>query len=232
LKLNLCIIPARGGSKRIPRKNIRDFGGQPMISWSIKAALESKCFDHIVVSTDDSEIAELSKLHGAEVPFIRPASLSDDYVATRPVINHAITEISKIHSRPTYVCCLYPTAPFVRSSDLSDALDILLNNQFDFVSTASSYSVPIQWAFSISEKNSLKRLYPEHRLTRSQDLPNYFFDAGQFYWGRTECFLNNQDPLGDNCSVLQLPKHLVHDIDTPEDLELAELIFLALQRFL
>ena len=224
-----AIIPARGGSKRIPRKNIRDFCGKPMIAWSIEAAKASGCFDRVVVSTDDEEIAQVAQEWGAEVPFMRPAELANDYAATRPVVNHAIGEITRLFGAPDAVCCLYPTAPFVTIEDLRRGLEMLEEGKADFVFTAATFAYPIQRAFRRTEKGSLERIYPEHRNTRSQDLEETFHDAGQFYWGRTDAFLAEIDTVSEKSRVLLLPRYRVHDIDTEEDWQRAELIFQALK---
>ena len=225
--MRLCVIPARGGSKRIPRKNIREFCGKPMISWSIDAALQSGCFDRIVVSTDDVEIAEVAVACGAEVPFMRPTDLSNDYVATRPVVNHTIMEISRSYRMPTVVCCLYATAPFVTVSHLRDALDKLISEKLDFVFSAATFSYPIQRAFRVLPGGGLERCYPQHRNTRSQDLEEIYHDAGQFYWGRCKAFLDEVDTVSENSRAFLLPRYRVHDIDTEEDWKRAETIFSA-----
>ena len=186
----LCVIPARGGSKRIPRKNIRDFCGKPAIAWPIEAARQSGCFDRIVVSTDDEEIAQVAGDWGAEVPFMRPPELSDDLTATRPVVNHAIRQIENDSGRPDYVCCLYATAVFVHSEDLQSALEMVAQPGVDFAFSVTSFPYPIQRALRITQENRVEMFHPEYRLSRSQDLENAYHDAGQFYWGRNEAWLN------------------------------------------
>lgn len=227
--MKLCIIPARGGSKRIPNKNIREFHGKPLIAWSIKAATDSGCFDHIVVSTDSDRVAEIAIRHGAEVPFKRPENLADDFTPTRPVINHAIEEITKRYELPTHVCCLYPTAPFVTSNDLIFALNQLEKNKLDFVFSCTSYAYPIQRAFRILSTGSPVRLYPKHRNTRSQDLEEIYHDAGQFYWGHSEAFLSGKDSISENSLAYIMPRYRVLDIDTQEDWNFATAMFTALQ---
>jgi pseudaminic acid cytidylyltransferase len=227
--MNAAIIPARGGSKRVPRKNIRDFCGKPMIAWSISAALESGCFDHVIVSTDDVEIAEVAKEWGADVPFMRPRRLADDHTATRPVVNHAIREIAAHHGMPELVCCLYATAPFVRASDLEQGLITLATSGADFAFTVSSFGYPIQRALRITRDGRIAMLHPENRAARAQDLEATYHDAGQFYWGRTQAFLDDM-PMFSQASVpILLPRYRVQDIDTPEDWRHAELLFEALQ---
>ena len=224
----IAIIPARGGSKRVPHKNIRDFCGKPMIAWSIEAAKSSSCFDRVIVSTDDLEIAEIARQWGAEVPFMRPAELATDHAATRPVINHAIVEVTRLFGAPDAICCLYPTAPFVTVEDLRNGLRILEEEKADFVFSAATFAYPIQRAFRRTEVGGLERIQPEHRHTRSQDLEEAFHDAGQFYWGLRQAFLDNRDMVADQSRALVLPRFRVHDIDTPEDWIRAETVFSAL----
>ncbi|MCG5495988.1 pseudaminic acid cytidylyltransferase [Ectothiorhodospira variabilis] len=226
--MNLAIIPARGGSKRIPRKNIKPFCGKPMIAWSIEAATASGCFDRIIVSTDDPEIADTARQWGAEVPFVRPAELADDHTATRPVVNHAIMETSQRDGMPSWVCCLYPTAPFVTATDLREALRQLKESQADFVFSAATFAYPIQRAFTIRTDGGLERCYPQYRNTRSQDLEEAYHDAGQFYWGRCQAFLEGKDSVSQNSRAFILPRYRVQDIDTEEDWSRAELMFSAL----
>lgn len=215
--MRLAIIPARGGSKRIPRKNIKMFAGRHMIAWSIKAALESDCFDRIIVSTDDQKIADVAVENGAEVPFLRPAELSGDHVATVPVINHAIKWQSDHGPTPTQVCCLYATAPFVRAPDLRAALNLLNFENCDFVFAATNFAFPIQRAFRITTTRRAELLNPEMYLARSQDLEEVYHDAGQFYWGSTNAWLEERPFFESDSVPFILPRHRVQDIDTPED---------------
>lgn len=226
--MNLCVIPARGGSKRIPRKNIKEFCGKPMIAWSIEAAKDSDCFDRIIISTDDEEIAEVARSYGAEVPFMRPAELADDHTATRPVVNHAISETTQLFGAPTAVCCLYPTAPFITVEDLRCGLTMLADVSTDFVFTAATFAYPIQRAFRLTATGGLERLQPEHRNTRSQDLEEAYHDAGQFYWGSRQAFQDEIDTVSEKSRVVLLPRFRVHDIDTEEDWVRAETVFAAL----
>ena len=175
--MRLAIIPARGGSKRIPRKNIKVFAGLPIIAWSIKAAMESQCFDRIIVSTDDMEIAELAKAYGAEVPFIRPVELSDDQTATIPVIAHAVDWQSQHGPAATEVCCIYATAPFVQASDLQNGLQVLRRSGADYAISVTSYAFPIQRAIRITPDQRVEMFQPEHFSTRSQDLDEAWHDA-------------------------------------------------------
>ena len=179
--MKLAIIPARGGSKRIPRKNIRIFCGKPMIAWSIEAAQASGCFDHIIVSTDDDEIAEVARASGAEVPFIRPPELSDDHIGTTPVIAHAIDWINRNAGIADFACCLYATAPFVQAGDLRRGFDVLQQSGADYAFSVTSYAFPIQRAIRITSDHRVEMFNREHFNTRSQDLEEAFHDAGQFY---------------------------------------------------
>lgn len=227
--MNVAVIPARGGSKRIPRKNVRDFCGRPMLAWSITAALESSCFDHVVVSTDDADIALVAKEWGAEVPFSRPVELADDFAATRPVVNHAIREIGATHGLPDFVCCLYATAPFVRASDLKRGLELLMTSGCDFAFTVTSYPHPIQRAMRITPDARVAMLHPEYRDTRSQDLETTYHDAGQFYWGRAQAFLDDALIFSQVSAPIVLARYRAVDIDTLEDWQQAELVFRALR---
>jgi N-acylneuraminate cytidylyltransferase len=226
---SVAIIPARGGSKRIPRKNVKDFCGKPMIAWSIEAAKASGLFAHIIVSTDDAEIAEVAKTWGAEVPFARPKELSDDYTATRPVVNHAIRQIEAIHGLPDLVCCLYATAPFIQVTDLKRGLDILNVTGCEFSFTVTSFPYPIQRALKITADGRIAMFHPEHLGNRSQDLEEAFHDAGQFYWGCTQAFLDEVPTFTQASVPIILPRYRVQDIDTPEDWLHAEILFRALQ---
>jgi len=229
--MRLCVIPARGGSKRIPRKNIRDFCGKPMIAWSIDAAIESECFDRIIVSTDDEEIAFAAKQYGAEVPFMRPAQLADDHTGTTAVISHAI-EWQNSHGELTdKVCCLYATAPFVQAADLQKGLDILESSEAEYAFSVTSYAFPIQRAIRITENQRVAMFQPEHFNTRSQDLEEAWHDAGQFYWGRAVAWLGNKPIFNGDAAPVFLPRQRVQDIDTPEDWEQAEPMFKLLNGF-
>ncbi|ATB64107.1 pseudaminic acid cytidylyltransferase [Pseudomonas mosselii] len=227
--MNVAIIPARGGSKRIPRKNIKVFCGKPMIAYSIEAALASGCFEKVVVSTDDSEIAALAREYGASVPFLRPGALSDDYTGTVPVIRHAIEQLSAEGKVPVYVCCIYATAPFVNAADIKRGLALMADAAVDYAFSVASYPFPIQRAVRVTAQNRIEMFQPEHLGTRSQDLEEAFHDAGQFYWGRTSAWLEGR-PIFGPCSVpVVMPRHRVQDIDTLEDWIRAEWLFKAMQ---
>jgi len=226
--MSICIIPARGGSKRIPRKNIREFYGKPIIAWSIEAAKKSKLFNRVVVSTDDLEIAEVAKLYGAEVPFIRSPELADDFTGTIPVVADAIRRLHSLGHNDSEICCLYPTAPFIIISDLRDGYERLKSGNWSFVFSATTYSFPIFRSFQEKEDGSLKMLFPEHFNTRSQDLVESLHDAGQFYWGTAEAWLKETVIFGTKSSIVELPRWRVQDIDCEEDWLFAEQMFIGL----
>ena len=226
--MNLAIIPARGGSKRIPRKNIKPFCGKPMITWSIEAAKASGCFDRIIVSTDDEEIADVARQWGAEVPFMRPTELADDNTATRPVVNHAIREAERLWGNIEYVCCIYATAPFIQVHDLKQGFNRLLETGADFAFSVTSFPYPIQRALKRTAEGGVEMFYPQYHLSRSQDLEPAYHDAGQFYWGRSATFLSGKDMYSPTALPILLPHHRVQDIDTLEDWQRAELLMGAL----
>lgn len=226
--MKIAVIPARGGSKRIPRKNIKPFWGKPMIAWSIDAARDSGCFDRIIVSTDDAEIADVAKAHGAEVPFMRPADLSDDHATTVPVIAHATAWCRDHGDDVTDVCCLYATAPFLRPEDLQSGLAQLQASDVQYVFSATDFGFPIQRALYQTETGRVAMLQPEHMNTRSQDLQETYHDAGQFYWGRAQAWLDQVPLMGADAQIIHLPRYRVQDIDTPDDWRRAELLFQAL----
>jgi pseudaminic acid cytidylyltransferase len=223
--MRIAVIPARGGSKRIPRKNIRPFGGQPIIAWSISAAQQSGCFDRIVVSTDDDEIAQVARFHGAQVPFMRPSEISNDHAATIPVIAHAIAWQNANGEQVSDACCIYPTAPFVQAQDLQKGLMILQENDADYVMTVTSFAFPIQRALRITPEKRVQMFQPQHACTRSQDLEESWHDAGQFYWGKASSWLENKPIFSSNSSPLILSRERVQDIDTSEDWKVAEMKF-------
>jgi len=221
----LCVIPARGGSKRIPRKNIRDFCGKPMIAWSIETAIKSECFDRIIVSTDDEEIASVAKEYGAEIPFMRPAQLADDYTGTTAVIAHAIEWQNSHEEAADTVCCLYATAPFVQATDLQKGFDILKSSGAEYAFSVTSYAFPIQRAIRITQNQRVEMFQPENFDTRSQDLEEAWHDAGQFYWGSAAAWLANKPIFSSDAVPVLLPRHRVQDIDASEDWERAALMF-------
>ncbi|MFH6564786.1 pseudaminic acid cytidylyltransferase [Pseudomonas kulmbachensis] len=225
----IAIIPARGGSKRIPRKNIKLFCEKPMIAWSIEAALQSGCFDQVIVSTDDEEIADVARRYGATVPFMRPTELSDDHTGTIPVIRHAIEWVNAQGQSVEQACCLYATAPFVSPDDIRRGLDTLLDTGSDFAFSVTSYAFPIQRAIRLNAEGRVEMFNPEHFNTRSQDLEEAFHDAGQFYWGKADAWLQGRMIFSPASVPVALPRHRVQDIDTPEDWVRAEWLFKAMQ---
>lgn len=227
--MRLAVIPARGGSKRIPRKNIKAFGGLPMIAWSIRAAIQSQCFDRIIVSTDDADIAATAQAHGAEAPFVRPSNLSDDHTGTTPVIAHAINWQNHHGAMATEVCCIYATAPFVQATDLQRGLQVLQATGADYAFSVTSYPFPIQRAIRITPDQRVEMFQAEHFNTRSQDLEEAWHDAGQFYWGQAQAWLAGRPLFNQDASPVPLPRYRVQDIDTPEDWERAEWMFQAMQ---
>ena len=227
--MNIAVIPARGGSKRIPRKNIKLFCGKPMIAWSIEAAVESGCFDRVIVTTDDAEIAAVAKEWGADVPFMRPPELSDDFAGTIPVIAHAVDWLEAQNLQPKAVCCLYATAPFVQADDLRRGLEILREQAVDYAFSMTSYAFPIQRAIKLTENGRVSMFYPEHFNSRSQDLDESYHDAGQFYWGTVDAWRQHKSIFSEEAAPVLLPRHRVQDIDTPEDWVRAEWMFKTLR---
>lgn len=227
--MRLAVIPARGGSKRIPRKNVKEFCGKPMLGWSIDAAIASGCFDEVVVSTDDPQIADVARAFGASIPFMRPADLSDDHTGTIPVVRHATQWFCNEGKAPESVCCLYATAPFVRPADLRRGLELLDTTGSDYAFSVTSYAFPIQRALRLTSGNRVQMFNPEHFTTRSQDLEEAFHDAGQFYWGTAQAWLEGRTIFTPASTPVMLPRHRVQDIDTLEDWERAEWLFKAMQ---
>ena len=222
--MNIAIIPARGGSKRIPRKNIKEFCGKPMIAWSIEAAQESGLFDRIIVSTDDAEIAEVAKQWGAEVPFMRPEALSNDHAGTTPVIAHATQWALDQSMNVEAVCCIYATAPFVQVCDLKQGWQALTSGDWDYAFTVTDFAAPIFRAFKQSDEGGIEMFFPEYFATRSQDLPVALHDAGQFYWGRPAAWLEGKRLFDQRSMPIVIPRWRVQDIDTPDDWERAEMM--------
>lgn len=220
----IAIIPARGGSKRIPRKNIKPFRGKPMIAWSIEAARASGLFERIIVSTDDTEIADVAWQWGAEVPFMRPTELSDDHTGTAPVIANTIDWMNRNAGPVDIACCIYATAPFLQPQDLCRGLKLLQSSGADYAFSVTSYAFPIQRAIRITADQRIEMFNPEHFSTRSQDLEEAFHDAGQFYWGRAAAWLTGKPVFTHDAVPIVLPRHRVQDIDTEEDWCRAEIM--------
>ncbi len=243
--MKIAIIPARGGSKRIPGKNVKHFCGQAIINYSVDCALRSKLFDRIIVSTDCPEVAKVASAAGAEVPFMRPADLSDDFTPTVPVIRHTIEWVNQHYEKISHACCLYATAAFVQTKDLAQGLSILESDpRMEYAFSVTSFPFPIYRALKISSRKDgesdshpsdtkqaatpVEMVWPEHELSRSQDLPETFHDAGQFYWGTAQAWLTKDRIFSAKSAGVLLPRHRVQDIDTLEDWRRAEAMYLAL----
>lgn len=220
----IAIIPARGGSKRIPRKNIKKFNGKPMISWSITKARESGLFKHIIVTTDDEEIATIAQEFGAQTPFIRPSELANDSAPTQPVISHAILSCANIGMIDDYICCIYPCAPFLSKKDLTNGLATLKENKEKFVYPVAEYTHPAQRAMLRSNNGEISFLHPENELVRTQDLPKTYHDTGQFYWGTSSSWQSDKKMHANGIGIIVNQSSLI-DIDTPDDWKRAELLY-------
>ncbi len=222
--LNVAVIPARGGSKRIPKKNIKLFCGKPMIAWSITAARQSGLFSRILVSTDDPEIADIAKAWGAEVPFIRPAALANDTAATQPVIAHALQWCKTQDLAPQHVCCIYPCAPLLEPRDLIAGLALLVSSNAGFVYPVTEFAHPVQRALRRLPDGHMQFLEPGNELARTQDLETTYHDCGQFYWGTATAWLGQQ-PMHSSGIGLPIPHWRVVDIDNEDDWRRAEQLF-------
>ncbi len=225
----IAIIPARGGSKRIPNKNIKLFAGQPMISYSIKAAQETGLFDSIIVSTDSEAIADVAGIYGAEVPFIRPAELADDFTGTAPVLLHSLNWLNKHGFSPDHFCCIYATAPFARPAFIRRGFHVLKREEAAVAFSVTTFPYPIFRALKIGDDGRIEMFWPEHETSRSNDLPDAYHDAGQFYWGNTEKLMKGKTLFPSDAVPIMIPRYLVQDIDTLEDWERAEKMYSVLQ---
>lgn len=217
---NLCIIPARGGSKRIPRKNIKDFFGKPIMAYSIETALDSNLFDEVMVSTDDEEIAEIAIKHGAKVPFMRSPRNATDFSTTYNVIEEVVLQYENNNTVFKHACCIYPCAPLITQEKLHEAYRKL--QQFETVVPVVEYSYPIQRAMKKGEMDELSFLQPEFEFSRSQDLTSSYHDAGQFYWVLISAMLKNKTILSNKTGAIVLSEMEVQDIDTLLDWNLTE----------
>jgi pseudaminic acid cytidylyltransferase len=222
--MKIAVIPARGGSKRIPRKNIRTFFGKPMIAWSIEAARAANIFDHIIVSTDDSEIAKVAGTHGAEVPFIRPENLADDHADTISVIAHAVEWAGQQGWKMDAVCCIYATAPFIQPSDIKRGLEALESGMWDYAFSATEFPSPIFRSFKELDSGGIEMFFPDNFSKRSQDLPQALHDAAQFYWGRPSSWAAKRQIFARHATVVNIPRWRVVDIDNEDDWKRAELV--------
>jgi len=221
----VAIIPARGGSKRIPRKNIKDFFGKPLIAYSIETALDSKLFEKVVVSTDDEEIASIAKKYGAEVPFLRPKELSDDFTGTQEVVDFTLNQLEEKYDS---VCTIYATAPLLQKEYLIEGFEKLKSSNAINAFSATSMPFPIQRTFKLTNEGRCEMFTPEHYMTRSQDLEEAYQDAGQFYWKKLGV-KSDEIMFGADSIPIILPRHLVQDIDTLEDWKRAEIIYRVLE---
>lgn len=220
--MRVALIPARGGSKRIPRKNIKRFAGRPMIAWSIAAARACGLFDRIICSTDDEEIAGVAESFGAETPFRRPPELSDDHATTLAVVQHFLDWAQAEGLPLESLCCIYPASPFVTAAALRDAYELLASSDAQYCFPVARFPAPIQRAIRRTADGRLDMFQPENFNVRSQDLEPAFFDAGQFYWGRPEAFRAGLRMFGPDSTPLEIPLWRCVDIDTPEDWDRAE----------
>lgn len=219
---NVAIIPARGGSKRIPRKNIKLFLGKPIIAYSIETAINSGIFDYVMVSTDDAEIANIAKSYGAQVPFFRSHQTSNDFSTTADVIIEVLNELKKTGRDYDNACCIYPTAPLLSEKSLVDAYNLLLTKNYNTVLPVCQFSYPVQRALKMDE-SKVSMIWPENLNVRSQDLQKVYHDAGQFYWLKTSTFLENQKMFSENSGAVILNEIQVQDIDNETDWKMAEL---------
>jgi len=225
----IAIIPARGGSKRIPRKNIKEFYGKPLIAYSIQTALQSKLFDKIIVTTDDEEIAAIAKEYGADVPFLRPKELSDDFTGTSDVADHALGWLKEHGETYDYACTIYATAPLLQSKYLIEGYKVLRNSTAINAFSATSLPFPIQRTFKLDSEGRCEMFTPEHFMTRSQDLEEAYQDAGQFYWTKVSK-KSDEIMFGKDSIPIILPRYLVQDIDTLEDWERVEVMYQVLNQ--
>jgi len=225
-KMNtVAIITAREGSKRIPKKNIKLFLGKPLITYSIQVVLESGLFERIVVSTDSDEIASVAKEYGAEIPFKRPTELADDYTGTDEVFIHALRWLHENDKIYNYACCIYPTAPMLKAKYLKNGLESLIKNKAASAFSVTTYPYPIFRSLKLNKQGRLEMIWPEYHKTRSQDLPEAFHDAGQFYWVDVEKYFSEKRIYSKDSIPVFIPRYLVQDIDTPEDWEMAEKLY-------
>jgi pseudaminic acid cytidylyltransferase len=223
--MNIAVIPARIGSKRIPHKNIKLFNNKPIIRWPIENAINSKLFDHIIVSTDDNKIAKIAKSCGAEVFFMRPESLSDDFIGTTEVIGHAVSWMKNQKWELDLVCCIYATAVFFTKNDINKGLEAFENNDLQYAFSATSYPSTIYRSFIKQEGDGVEMIFPENFNKRSQDLPIALHDAAQFYWGKPKAWENELQIFSKYSKPILIPNWRIQDIDTEDDWHRAELLY-------
>jgi len=228
---NLAIIPARGGSKRIPRKNIKQFLGKPIIAYSVQAALDSGLFDEVMVSTDDEEIASIAREAGAQVPFFRSQENANDYATLADVVLEVVAWYEKNRTRPENICCVLATAPFVTATRLKEAYNKLVKEQRYAVFPVAKFSYPIQRALQVNPfSGTVSMLHPENLTARSQDLEDYFHDSGQFYWANVNVLKTGKSFLTANTGIVELPQSEVQDIDSEDDWIIAEQKYLLMNK--
>ena len=231
--MKIAVIPARGGSKRIPRKNIRSFLGKPIISYSIEAAKKSGLFDVIIVSTDDNEIAKIAISYGAKVPFIRPKYLSGDRASTHAVMKHAVKWAHKNYNinKDCFFCCIYPTAPFLLEIDLLEGYELINSGYWKMTFSATSYSYPVSRSFYMVDNGGIKMFFPKEYKSRSQDLAVSYHDAGMFYWASSEVWNSSDISFSSRSTIVKLPEWRVKDIDTLDDWKYAEQKYILLKQW-
>jgi pseudaminic acid cytidylyltransferase len=223
--MNICIIPARGGSKRIARKNIKDFNGRPIIAYAIEAALKSELFSEVMVSTEDDEIANISRIYGATVPFMRSEKNADDFTGPGDVVFEVLTKYSELGQQFDQCCCIYATSPLMTIPRLIEGLQLLNSSEHDVVFPVGKYSSPIWRSYKLDAESGVRMNFPEYEKSRSQDLLDTYFDAGQFYWFHTQNIFNidNKNTFGKNKGVIILDDIEVQDIDNLDDWQVAEI---------
>ena len=222
--MKIAVIPARGGSKRIPRKNVRQFCGKPLLAYPIDICLQSGLFKHVIVSTDSEEIAEVARACGAEVPFMRPPELAGDFVATAPVVKHTVAWVDEHWGSVAYCCQLYAN-PFITLSHLQQGFELLRERGVHETLVIVEFPYPILRAFQLSDAGTVDYAFPQYRSARSQDLPVFYHDAAQFYWH--DCAKMHEDGEHKSLPVI-IPRHRAVDIDTEEDWRVAERLYMAL----
>jgi N-acylneuraminate cytidylyltransferase len=223
--VNIAVIPARGGSKRIFRKNIKDFHGKPVISYAIKVAQDCQIFDRIIVSTEDEEIASVSASFGASVPWIRDSKLADDFATTRDVMQDAAIRLASEVETGTNICCIYPATPLLKSQSIHAGALLIQDNAWDYVISAVKNNSPIQRAFSLNKSRGVSLNFPEFEITRTQDLPSTYNDAGQFYWGRMNSWKSKASIFTDKTCIVELQSNETVDIDSEEDWLFAQRLY-------
>ena len=222
--MKIAVILARSGSKRIPKKNIKNFKGKPMIYWPIAAAKKSKFFDRIIVSTDSKQIARISKKYGAEIPFLRSKKLANDFTGTTKVVSHLVNWLNKKYQKPKSICCIYACAPFIQSKDIRLAYNKFKKGNWDYIFTATIFNQQVLRSFSFNKKGGINMIFKNNYNKRTQDLKISYHDVGQFYWGKIEAWLKQKPVFSKTSAIVDIPRWRAHDIDTIEDWKYAELI--------